>query len=66
MSLTLGEQSSKLFGGKGLVVKTLLCEGVKVYKLAVAFIFKVLRFYGVEALRLCGSTTQRFISVEEP
>ena len=65
-------KAPRLFGGKGLVVKALPCEGVKVYKLAVASIFKVLRFYGVEALnfegllRLCGSTTRRFISVEEP
>ena len=39
------------------MVKVLPCEGVKVYKLAVASIFKVLRFYGVEALNFEGLFT---------
>ena len=50
MSLTLQAQSSKVFGGRCLVVKALPCKEVKVHKLKVAFISKILRFYGVKAL----------------
>ena len=34
------------------MVKALPCKGVKVHKLKVAFISKILRFYGVKALNL--------------
>ena len=52
MSFTLRDKALRLFGGRCLVVKALPCKGVKVHKLKVAFISKILRFYGVKALNL--------------
>ena len=36
------------------MVKTLLCEGVEVYKSAVAFVFTIRWFYSVEVLNFEG------------
>ena len=68
--LLLCKDKALQFYGRSLEEKAIPCEGVVLYKLEVASVSKILRFYGVETLsfevlRLCESTTRRFVNVEE-